>query len=166
MFLLGDRCRDGSASGTRRISGCVVAISAERAYCRCLGRTDQMLVSKGVNFFAIIDVGRWELPDELGSVFRVLRPPSGPVSRLEVVMETSLAEAGSIGCRSRAATAAGVEGGSTEKMSILGESGQSHWDVPFIDVPLSQLIRMVRETVMSVFAVFEARDLRRRRFLP
>jgi phenylacetate-CoA ligase len=58
-----------------------------------LGRTDQMLVLKGVNFFpqSLMSVVS-EFPDELGSAFRVLRPPSGPVSRLEVVMETSLAE--------------------------------------------------------------------------
>jgi hypothetical protein len=33
--------------------------------------------------------------------------------------------------------------------------------VPFADVLLPQLIKMVKETIMSVFAVFEARDLPR-----
>jgi hypothetical protein len=37
---------------------------------------------------------------------------------------------------------------------------------PLMPVPWSQLIKLVTETVMSVFAVFEARDLPRFRLHP
>jgi phenylacetate-CoA ligase len=60
---------------------------------RICGRTDQMLVLKGVNFFpqALMSVVA-EFPGALGSAYRVVRPPPGPVNHLDVMMETPLAE--------------------------------------------------------------------------
>src|SRR5262249_33227359 len=71
---------------------------------RIRGRTDEMLVLKGVNFFpqSLMSVVA-EFPEELGSSFRVVRPPPGSVSYLDIVMETPVAVAG------RAALAEAVE---------------------------------------------------------
>jgi phenylacetate-CoA ligase len=56
------------------------------------GRSDQMLVFKGVNFFpqSLMSVVA-EFPEELGSAYRVVRPPAGPADYIDVVMETSVA---------------------------------------------------------------------------
>jgi phenylacetate-CoA ligase len=56
------------------------------------GRSDQMLVFKGVNFFpqSLMSVVA-EFPDELASAYRVVRPPAGPADHIDVVMETSVA---------------------------------------------------------------------------
>lgn len=56
------------------------------------GRSDQMLVFKGVNFFpqSLMSVVA-EFPDELSSAYRVVRPPAGPADYIDVVMETSVA---------------------------------------------------------------------------
>ena len=55
------------------------------------GRTDQMLVIKGVNFFpqSLMSVIA-EFPHELGSAFRVVRPQAGTVDRVDVILETAL----------------------------------------------------------------------------
>jgi phenylacetate-CoA ligase len=54
------------------------------------GRSDQMLVFKGVNFFpqSLMSVVA-EFPDELASAYRVVRPPAGPADHIDVVMETT-----------------------------------------------------------------------------
>jgi phenylacetate-CoA ligase len=59
------------------------------------GRSDQMLVFKGVNFFpqSLMSVVA-EFPDEIGSAYRVVRPPAGPADRIDVVMETTVAAPG------------------------------------------------------------------------
>jgi phenylacetate-CoA ligase len=55
------------------------------------GRSDQMLVVKGVNFFpqSLMSVVA-EFTDELGAAFRVVRPREGSVDRVDVIMETVL----------------------------------------------------------------------------
>jgi phenylacetate-CoA ligase len=57
------------------------------------GRTDQMLVFKGVNFFpqSLMSVVA-EFPRELSNAYRVIRPPAGAVNHIDVVMETPVPE--------------------------------------------------------------------------
>ena len=59
------------------------------------GRSDQMLVLKGVNFFpqSLMSVIA-EFPKELGNTYRVVRPPPGTVDHIDVVMETGIYASG------------------------------------------------------------------------
>ena len=61
---------------------------------RIRGRTDQMLVFKGINFFpqSLMSVVA-EFPKELSNVYRVLRPSASTVDHIDVVMETAAARA-------------------------------------------------------------------------
>jgi phenylacetate-CoA ligase len=58
---------------------------------RIRGRSDQMLIVKGVNFFpqSLMSVIA-EYANEISSTFRVLRPPPGSVSDLIAILETKV----------------------------------------------------------------------------
>ena len=69
------------------------------------GRSDQMLVLKGVNFFpqSLMSVIA-EFPKELGNTYRVVRPPPGTVDHIDVVMETGIHASGhELSCRTSGA---------------------------------------------------------------
>lgn len=80
---------------TNDLAEIVAAESAEdglmRMRFRIRGRTDQMLVFKGVNFFpqSLMSVVA-EFPEELGSTYRVIRPAADAVNHIDVMMETSV----------------------------------------------------------------------------
>jgi phenylacetate-CoA ligase len=96
------------------------------------GRTDQMLVFKGVNFFpqSLMSIIA-EFPDELNSVYRVVRPAADAFNHIDVVMETPLPEAG------RAALAETVE----QRISALLQiRTRLHW------VPVGTLSQVVNKS--------------------
>ncbi|MBV8535365.1 MAG: hypothetical protein JO128_07225, partial [Alphaproteobacteria bacterium] len=89
---------------------------------RIRGRSDQMLVIKGVNFFpqSLMSVVA-EFPQELGSAFRVIRPAAGHVDYVDVVLETSVAPG------SRPALADAVE---RRARTLLQVRVRIHWVPP------------------------------------
>ena len=56
------------------------------------GRSDQMMVVKGVNFFPQSLMSVVAEFSDIGAAYCILRPPTGTVDHVDVVMETSVAE--------------------------------------------------------------------------
>jgi phenylacetate-CoA ligase len=89
---------------------------------RVVGRSDQMLVIKGVNFFPqSLGSVVAEFPEELSNAFRVIRPAPGSVDDVDVVFETGIGPAG------RIALAQAVE---RRASALLQVRIRAHWVPP------------------------------------